>query len=684
MYKFLLCWRYLRTRYIALASIVSVTLGVATLIVVNAVMAGFAEEMHDRIKGVNSDLTLDARSLSGFPDPQWHMAKVRELAGDQIESMTSVVYVPAILNYRVSGQWVTQQVTAVGIDAETQASASRFAEYLQHPANREHFTFDLHENGYDTRDRTGGDEAPTRVGMEMAGWQLRRERAKLEQQWQEIDEEAQRRHEQEARNRPLSQEEIALIQQEVDAAPTELQPLLDLARNKELNGDLHLALALYHKATALAPKDPLSHSALGLCLAREERFAEALAELITAAEQSDQDLEHVNNLAGVLVLAGEPLEAWQRLSQAQAAPVAHYNMAFFLRKSGNNLEAQEHLDQARLAGMVIAEDDFDFSGGPGGEQMPGPFRDPFAGVDRPNPGGVFDSSKQQHTGVVLGMALVSFRPPKKPGETVGEEHFMALPGDDVRLTFPNAATPPDIINDTFTVVDFYESKMHEFDQQFVFVPIEKLQDLRGMIDPQTGARFVNSIQIRLKNPDDADAVRDKLRNAFEPTLYTVGTWRDKQGALLAAVNMETVILNILLFLIIAVAGFGILAIFFMIVVEKTRDIGILKSLGAHASGVMGIFLTYGLSLGVMGAGVGLVAGLLFVTYINEIADWLGMITGQPVFDPQVYYFYEIPARIEPFTVAWIVLGAMFIAVMSSVFPALRAARLKPVEALRYE
>ena len=164
----------------------------------------------------------------------------------------------------------------------------------------------------------------------------------------------------------------------------------------------------------------------------------------------------------------------------------------------------------------------------------------------------------------------------------------------------------------------------------------------------------------------------------------MNTWRDKQGALLAAVQTETAILNVLLFLIIAVAGFGILAVFFMIVVEKTRDIGILKSLGAPASGVMGIFLTYGLSLGLVGAGAGLVIGLLTVRYINEIANVLSIITGQPVFDPQIYYFYTIPAIVNPFTVAWIVAGAVLIAVLASVLPALKAAMMRPVEALRYE
>jgi lipoprotein-releasing system permease protein len=220
--------------------------------------------------------------------------------------------------------------------------------------------------------------------------------------------------------------------------------------------------------------------------------------------------------------------------------------------------------------------------------------------------------------------------------------------------------------------------MSEYDSTFVFVPIKELQSMRGI------GTNVTAIQIKLKPGVDANMVRDVLRSKFPPELFGAYTWRDKQGALLAAVQMERAVLNILLFMIIAVAGFGILAIFFMIVVEKTRDVGILKSLGASSRGIMGIFLGYGLSLGFVGAGVGLTIGLLFVHYINQIRDALEWITGQPVFDPAIYYFYEIPTIIDPFTVSWIVVGALGIAVLASVLPALRAARLHPVEALRYE
>jgi lipoprotein-releasing system permease protein len=205
-----------------------------------------------------------------------------------------------------------------------------------------------------------------------------------------------------------------------------------------------------------------------------------------------------------------------------------------------------------------------------------------------------------------------------------------------------------------------------------------------MVDPITGIARCNAIQIRLKEGADLNAVRDLLRESFDPRDYRIYSWHEKEGALFSAVQLEKRLLNVLLFLIIAVAGFGILAIFFMIVVEKTRDIGILKSLGASRGGIMGIFLSYGLSLGVVGASVGLGIGLLFVHYINEIADFVGWVLGQPVFDPSIYYFQKIPTIVNWFTATWIVLGAMGIAVMASILPARRAARLHPVEALRYE
>src|SRR5262249_54075535 len=159
---------------------------------------------------------------------------------------------------------------------------------------------------------------------------------------------------------------------------------------------------------------------------------------------------------------------------------------------------------------------------------------------------------------------------------------------------------------------------------------------------------------------------------------------EKQGPLLHAIAIEKGILNILLFLIIGVAGFGILAIFTMIVAEKTRDIGILKALGASNWGVLKIFVSYGFFLGIIGAWLGTLLGVSIANNINEVEKFLSDRTGHEIFDRSVYYFNEIPTDIQFWMVAGVNLGAVGIAVLFSVLPALRAALLHPVRALRYE
>jgi len=296
------------------------------------------------------------------------------------------------------------------------------------------------------------------------------------------------------------------------------------------------------------------------------------------------------------------------------------------------------------------------------------------------PEDMFDPMKDQYTGIILGRAIAKRR------TSDGSDMYVVRPGDDVQVMLTTVGDQAKPVSDVCTVVDFYCSNMHEYDSQFAFMPLSELQKVRGMVDPATGRGSVSTIQIKLKEGADLDAARDKMmaRFPFDNYFCEIKTWQDTQRPLLSAVNMELTILNILLFLIIAVAGFGILATFFMIVVEKTRDIGILKALGAPSFGVMSIFLGYGVSLGAVGTGAGIVLGLLFVRYINEIAGFVQMITGQEIFDPTIYYFSEIPTIVSPMMVVGVALGAIAIAVMASVLPALRAARLHPVEALRYE
>ena len=182
MYKLLLAWRYLRTRYIALASIISVTLGVATLIVVNSVMAGFTQEMHKRLHGILSDVVLESHDLNGLPDPQWHMQQIRQVIPDELEGMTASVHVPAMLNFQYNGNWITRQVQLIGVDRATYAQVSDFGQYLLHPDNQKQLEFLLREDGY----------APRKKDFPVAGWKWRRvkadyEEAFLEQQRPEAD-----------------------------------------------------------------------------------------------------------------------------------------------------------------------------------------------------------------------------------------------------------------------------------------------------------------------------------------------------------------------------------------------------------------------------------------------------------------------------------------------------------------
>jgi lipoprotein-releasing system permease protein len=278
-------------------------------------------------------------------------------------------------------------------------------------------------------------------------------------------------------------------------------------------------------------------------------------------------------------------------------------------------------------------------------------------------------------GVIVGHAIASFRRESTvPGEP-GKDLFLLRPGDDVIITTISGEKLMPVF-DRFAVCDYFKSEMSEYDAKYVFVPLEHLQLLRTMDNR------VSHILIRLKDYRDARAVVTALADIF-PREW-IATWEDKQGPLLAAIAIEKGILNVLLFLIVGVAGFGILAIFTMIVIEKTRDIGILKALGASNAGVMNIFLGYGLLLGVVGAVLGTSLGLSITIYINEIEKLLGRLTGQEIFPRSVYYFDQIPTFINPTSVVLVNLGAVAIAVVFSILPALRAALLHPVQALRYE
>ena len=539
MYKLLLCVRYLRTRYIALASIISVMLGVATMIVVNSVMAGFTTEMRDRIHGFLADVVVESRSKDGLADSKHLLELVQATVGDYIAAMTPTVEIPGMLTFEdFRGETYTTPVAIVGIDPSGKGEVGPLQQHLEnfHP---------VYENG-----------------------QLVREALR-------------------SRSEPL------------DWSLTE-EALEHRRFKKELD-------AMYLERNGLGEFDtPIGES----------------------------------------------------------------------RGSGPETESPESTDIPEPAfyggasGIVDAEDLLSSDA-----VLP---PDPF-GIESVTPRG--PRTEPLAARVYLGEGLITYRV-QDPETGLLKKVRLVRTGEDVRLTTVTAGSPPDDVSFSATVTDVFRSGMSEYDGQLVLMNLEQLQQKRGMI--VDGVDAITSIQIKLHNYEDAETVIRKLEAVFAPGAVTIRTWESKQGLLLSAVEMETAILNVLLFLIITVAGFGILAIFFMIVVEKTRDIGILKSLGASSRGVMSIFLSYGLALGLVGSVAGVSIGLVFVRYINQIEDGLSWLTGRKVFDEEIYYFSSIPTRVSPAMVLWVASGAVAIAVLASVLPARRASRLHPVRALRFE
>lgn len=560
MYKFLLANRYLRTRFIALASIISVTLGVATMIVVNSVMGGFSSQMKDRIHAILSDVMIETTSTDGTEDPRQLMAEVERLVGPYIEAMTPTVEIYGMISFDFAGQTVYRPVTLVGIDPQGKNSVSPFAGYM---LSRQ----EIVENDKLIR-------KPLRPLDEPLDWELTPEARESRREW------------------------------------------IEWEQFKEQYNH-------HYGATTTQPNLPATNSGVQQAVAQQ---APSSSEFVDPFQQVSNEV---------------PSPA---LIDTSAPPV---------------------FDNAQ---------------------------DPFATSEQPAV--QVDPSAPLFGRIYVGAGLVSF--PTKDKET-GQTHtvYMVRPGQDVNLTTIKTGKP-EPANFKATVVDVFKSGMSEYDSNLVYCNLEQLQLARGMLFAQNPAQpekgldwrngAVTSLQIKLKNYNDAGEVVRRLRTGLDPErgTFQVRTWEEKQGPLLEAVAMESAILNVLLFLIITVAGFGILAIFYMIVVEKTRDIGILKALGASSRGVMVIFLSYGLSLGIVGSGVGVLLGLLFVHYINEIERLLSSLTGRKVFDEAIYYFREIPTVVDPVMVGWVAIGAMVIAVLASVLPARRAASLHPVQALRYE
>jgi lipoprotein-releasing system permease protein len=253
-------------------------------------------------------------------------------------------------------------------------------------------------------------------------------------------------------------------------------------------------------------------------------------------------------------------------------------------------------------------------------------------------------------------------------------------GDKVTLVSPRgAATPFGTAprSKTYQITSIFELGMSEYDRMMIFMPLAEAQKYFS----KNGE--VDVLEVIVNDPENVDAFRSEILKAGGPTI-AVADWRQRNETFFNVLSVERNVMFIILSLIVLVAALNIISGLMMLVKDKGRDIAILRTMGATKGAVMRIFLITGASIGVVGTLAGLVLGIVFCWNIERIKDFASWITGTTVFDPSVYYLTKLPADIDPHETGGIVIMALVLSVLATLYPSWRASRLDPVEALRYE
>ncbi len=308
--------------------------------------------------------------------------------------------------------------------------------------------------------------------------------------------------------------------------------------------------------------------------------------------------------------------------------------------------------------------------------------------------------------IILGLGIPGFSLRTDEGETV---RFL-VPGYRVVLwVVPMGQQMSDIdivgARDAFTVIDDCRTDVSSIDTEIVYVPFETLQRLNNMVavyaaDDGEVLKPARCSQIHIKvrpayaNGRELQRVCDRINEVWltfrqrypdaSSTNVSVQTWRQRQMQVIAPIEKQRTLVVTMFGIISLVSVVLIFVIFYTIVVQKTRDIGVLKAVGASSGGVAQIFLAYGAMIGLVGSILGCVGGYYFVRYINPIQDTIDRWFGFRVWSKEWFLFEKIPNQVEPTTALLIMIGAILAGVLGALIPAFRAARMQPVEALRYE
>ncbi len=230
----------------------------------------------------------------------------------------------------------------------------------------------------------------------------------------------------------------------------------------------------------------------------------------------------------------------------------------------------------------------------------------------------------------------------------------------------------------YKVVAIFQVGMNEYDTGYVFLPLDAAQIYFQM------PGGVTQIEVRVADPDRVGAITHDIAEQLHGMPLRVVNWQQANDSFFAAVQVEQNVMFLILTLIILVAAFNVISSLIMMVKDKTGDIAVLRTFGAGRGAVLRIFLMCGASVGILGTLIGVVLGVLFCLNIQTIQGWVEAATGTRVFNPEVYYLAHLPAKLQWGEVAQIVVMALALSLLATLYPSWRAARTDPVEALRHE
>ena len=256
----------------------------------------------------------------------------------------------------------------------------------------------------------------------------------------------------------------------------------------------------------------------------------------------------------------------------------------------------------------------------------------------------------------------------------------AFPGSEISLISPEGrstpvGTVPRIV--TYNVGAIFEVGIFQYDSAYVIMPIQDAQTLLMLGDA------VGMVEVQTTNPDKVGEIIAPLQPLVKGK-GIIADWRQMNSALFEALEVERIAMFVVLSIIILVAAFNIASSLIMLVRAKTRDIAILRTMGASRKSMTKIFMTVGLTIGSFGIVIGAILGATFLFFRQGVVNFIQIVTGQNLWDPSVRFLSELPSKTDPFEVAAIVLVTLVLTYLATLFPARNAAATDPVQVLRYE